>query len=195
MKTMICIRHGRTAWNAMGRFQGVTDIPLDDVGREQVRATAELLRDVACSYAVSSDLQRARESLGILIEGRNLIGEIDVGFRERGFGRWEGLTWNEITELEPSLLHTGIHDNRVFLPENGEAFECVKSRVFAAYERALMRIKDGETAFMVAHAGVLHALLDVLFGPERETTLIMPAGAFVVRTDGERVSFEGISAK
>jgi len=190
---MICVRHGRTAWNADGRFQGTADIPLDDTGREQVRATAAVLRETPCHYAVSSDLARARETLQIVLEGRSLAAHIDSGFRERDFGIWEGLTWNQIVELVPALGITGILDVRSFQPENGEHFSEVKARVRQAYARALEQIDEGQTVFVVAHAGVLHALLDDLFGAERETTMIPPAGAFALYVDGDQARFEGIA--
>jgi len=189
---MIGIRHGRTAWNAAGRFLGHSDIPLDAMGREQVRATALRLCEVPCHHAVSSDLSRARETLGLLLEGRGVVPLLDSGFRERDFGAWEGLTWDEITELEPGLKGSSILDIRGFQPSGGEHFSVVKDRVFAAYERALARIDPGQTVFAVAHAGVFHALLDRLFGADRNTTLIPPAGAFALRVTPGEVTFEGI---
>jgi broad specificity phosphatase PhoE len=192
LKTMICIRHGRTAWNAAGRFLGHADIPLDATGREQVRATALRLREVACHHAVSSDLGRARETLALLLEGRGVAPLKDAGFRERDFGAWEGLTWDEITELEPALKGSGILEIRGFQPRGGELFSVVKGRVFAAYERALARIEPGQTVFAVAHAGVFHALLDQLFGADRNTALIPPAGAFALLVTPGEVTFEGI---
>jgi broad specificity phosphatase PhoE len=189
---MICIRHGRTAWNAAGRFLGHADIPLDETGREQVRATALRLREITCHHAVSSDLSRAHETLALLLEGRTVAPLVDSGFRERDFGAWEGLTWAEITELEPALKQGGILEIRSFQPSGGEPFSVVKGRVFAAYERALRRIDPGQTLFAVAHAGVLHALLDQLFGAERNTMLIPPAGAFALRVAAGEVTFEGI---
>lgn len=189
---MICIRHGRTSWNAAGRFLGHADIPLDATGREQVRATALRLSEIACHHAVSSDLGRARESLALLLEGRPVVPLLDSGFRERDFGAWEGLTWDEITELEPALKGSDILEIRRFQPRGGELFSVVKGRVFAAYERALARIDSGQTVFTVAHAGVFHALLDQLFGVDRNAMLIPPAGAFALRVTPGEVTFEGI---
>lgn len=183
MKTIVCVRHGRTAWNADGRFQGIADIPLDDVGRDQVRASAALLAERQFDYAVNSDLTRAVQTMQILLEGRSLVPESDHGWRERNFGAWEGLTWVEITERTPELSGSLSLDVRNFRPEDGEHFEDVKSRVQLAFERVVNRIDDGQSALVVAHAGVLHALLDVLFSGERIATMIAPAGVLYFDID------------
>ena len=188
MKKIVCVRHGRTAWNAVGRFQGLVDNPLDEVGHEQVRATAALLRAETFDYAVSSGLTRTRQTMEIVLEGRAVLPEVDPGWRERDFGAWEGLTWAEITERSPELAAAVAIDVRNFQPEGGELFDDVKARVAGAYERALEKIDDGATALVVAHAGVLHALLDVLFGPERKASMIPPAGILVLQ-----ISTEGIA--
>jgi|GEM_PF-3462963 len=53
---LICVRHGRTAWNALRKFQGQTDVPLDDEGLAQAQALAAHLRDEHFDVALTSDL-------------------------------------------------------------------------------------------------------------------------------------------
>ena len=55
-------RHGETDWNAAGRWQGQSDVPLNDLGRDQARRLGEALRDKGVTAIVSSDLSRARET-------------------------------------------------------------------------------------------------------------------------------------
>src|ERR1700744_997778 len=100
---LICVRHGRTAWNASRRFQGKTDIPLDDEGRSQARALAAHLRDEHFDVALSSDLVRARTTAETILGDRGLPLELTPAFREMQFGLWEGLTWDEIIARWPGL--------------------------------------------------------------------------------------------
>ena len=94
---ILMLRHGLTDWNIEHRFQGNTDIPLNDAGREQVRSAldefAALASDgVPVDGVVSSPLVRAVESGKIIAEGLGVpyLGAYE-GLQERGFGELEGL--------------------------------------------------------------------------------------------------------
>ena len=60
------IRHGETDWNAVGKIQGKTDIPLNTNGREQARITARLLSKHNIDVIISSPLKRAVETAEII---------------------------------------------------------------------------------------------------------------------------------
>lgn len=103
MTALILIRHGETDWNRERRIQGSTDIPLNDTGRAQARATAALLRDrlpAAITPAiVSSDLARARETAEIIAAELGLPAPRTYpGLRERSYGEAEGLGIDEFRE-------------------------------------------------------------------------------------------------
>lgn len=101
MRSLILIRHGETDWNRAGRIQGLTDIPLNDAGREQARRAAEELRselaispsDAAdAAVIVSSDLQRAAETSDIIAGALGLHAPRRYPeLRERAYGDAEGL--------------------------------------------------------------------------------------------------------
>ncbi|HEU4490154.1 MAG TPA: histidine phosphatase family protein, partial [Jiangellales bacterium] len=59
-RRVVLWRHGRTEWNAAGRFQGQSDVALDDSGRAQAERSARLLAALWPTVLVSSDLLRAR---------------------------------------------------------------------------------------------------------------------------------------
>ena len=59
-------RHGETDWNIEGRWQGHTDVPLNDNGRTQAVAVAEALQSAGLCGVVASDLSRARETAQIV---------------------------------------------------------------------------------------------------------------------------------
>jgi probable phosphoglycerate mutase len=159
---LIVVRHGRTAWNAQRRFQGHSDVPLDEEGRAQARALASRLRDERFDYAVCSDLARARETAEIILAGRDTQPVADAGWREMRFGGWEGLTWPEITAGYPEA---DLEKELPFqIPQGGESFEELCVRVKAAADRLTAALPPHGRAFAVTHAGPLHALFRVLTG-------------------------------
>lgn len=100
MTALILIRHGETEWNRARRIQGATDIPLNDTGRDQARATAALLRERLdpglSATVVSSDLARARETAEIIAaELGTAAPRTYRGLRERGYGEAEGIDVEE----------------------------------------------------------------------------------------------------
>lgn len=103
MTALILIRHGETDWNRDRRIQGSTDIPLNDIGRAQARATAALLRDrlpaAVTPAIVSSDLARARETAEIIAAELGVPAPRTYpGLRERSYGEAEGLGIDEFRE-------------------------------------------------------------------------------------------------
>src|SRR5450432_1632085 len=99
---MLLARHGQTAWNALGKLQGHTDIELDATGREQAHALAVSLRDAGVTRVWSSDLSRARETAAIIATELALASpDVDADLRERKFGVFEGLTREECAANHP----------------------------------------------------------------------------------------------
>jgi broad specificity phosphatase PhoE len=168
---LICVRHGRTAWNADKRFQGHADIPLDDEGRAQATALAALLRDERIDAAVSSDLGRAAETARIVLGPRDLALRLDPDWREMRFGDWEGLTWEQIRAANPHLdagSETSVKD---YTPNGGESFDELRARVRRAAERAAAQVPDDGAVLVATHAGPLHALLSELLGDAERAAL------------------------
>jgi broad specificity phosphatase PhoE len=169
---LIAVRHGRTAWNATGRFQGQTDVPLDDEGRAQARAVGAMLASDTIDAAVASDLARARETAEIVLGERDVALRFDERLREMRFGVWEGLTWSEIVERYPETANRSPITPRFHTPAGGESFEDVCVRVadsLAAIDATIAR--DGGRILLVTHAGILHALLRVALGQSEAEAL------------------------
>src|SRR4051795_767151 len=59
---VVLLRHGRTEWNATGRFQGQMDAPLDGIGRAQAEAAAVAVAPMRPNAIVTSDLSRAADT-------------------------------------------------------------------------------------------------------------------------------------
>lgn len=166
-------------WNRERRFQGQTDVPLSAEGRAQALALARELSNIAFDFAVSSDLSRALET------ARAIYGpgvHADPRWREFEFGKWEGLTWDEIVERWPEYAEESGTAAKRYAPPGGESFDAVAARVGAALDE----LREGRHAhvLVVTHAGPLHAMLHALFGelPVRFT----PASVTRVRFEGER---------
>ncbi len=85
-------RHGQTDWNVVNRFQGHSDIDLNEVGRFQVQHAAQILAGMKPTMIISSDLGRARDTAQSLADLTGLTVEIDEDLRETNGGLWEGKT-------------------------------------------------------------------------------------------------------
>ena len=167
MPTIYYIRHGETEWNALGRLQGVQDIPLNELGRSQSVHAGDVLGDLlkrdghdAQSIGfVASPLGRARQTME-LVRGTvrlPLCGyAVDDRLREIGYGEWEGATLAEMQAKEPDLFARRQAEKWTVAPPGGETYVAVQARV-ADWYRGL---KDDTVA--VAHGGTARALMVVL---------------------------------
>jgi broad specificity phosphatase PhoE len=190
---LVVVRHGRTAWNAAGRFQGHTDVPLDDAGRAQAAAIGAALAGETFARAVASDLTRARETAEIVLGERDVRLDLDPRWREMRFGTWEGLTWTEIVARYPALANRPPAGVRFYTPEGGESFDALCERVASALADLDAEAEDGTRVLIATHAGPLHALLRVALGADAADALavrfspasitriaLAPAGASLV---------------
>src|ERR1700735_3011372 len=106
-------RHGETDWNAAGRWQGHTDVPLNDNGRAQARALAERLRGARLAGVVASDLSRAHETARIVAGELGVsLAYVERELRERGFGVFEGLTRAECETHHAEAWRAWLADRR-----------------------------------------------------------------------------------
>jgi probable phosphoglycerate mutase len=163
-KVVFLARHGETDWNVQGRWQGHTDIPLNEKGRQQARAVAAALRGAGLAGLVSSDLSRAHETARIVgVELGLDVAYVDVDLRERMLGAFEGLTREECEQRHPEAWRAWLQEQKP--PIDGEQPESVASRVIAAIGRAADRlVRDGAPALLVTHGGALRAAVRAATG-------------------------------
>jgi probable phosphoglycerate mutase len=135
---LVLWRHGQTVWNAERRFQGQSDIPLDETGQAQAERAARLLAGLRPDLIVSSDLSRAAGTAAALARLTGLEVTLDKDLRERHGGCWEGLTDAEIRARYPVE-----HAN--WSPPDGEPTPVVAERVAAALHRIAAVLADGQT--------------------------------------------------
>jgi alpha-ribazole phosphatase len=152
---LLLIRHGQTDWNIARRFQGQSDVLLNQTGKNQAKALAERLSSQHVDALYSSDLARAIETAKII---RKSEWHSDPRLREINFGDWEGLTYNKIKEKYPAALaerETDIYKNA---PPNGETLEQLSARVQSMLNELYAKHKE-QTVLIIAHGGVLQILL------------------------------------
>lgn len=168
------IRHGRTAANVDGRWQGRSDDGLDEVGHRQSRSLADWYG--AFDRVVTSPLGRAEQTALALHPSPEAVDDL----AELGFGRWEGLTVDEIRR-DWSILFDRIFLDRTDLPrgETGETWAQLAERV----GRALSTInpRRSEITAVVTHGAAMRAYLSALSGGgwSQAATLDTPANASV----------------
>src|SRR6185369_10870266 len=128
-------RHGETSWNLAGRWQGQTDVGLNDRGREQAEALAGRLRGHGIARVRASDLLRARETAEIVARTLGLGGgvSIDPALRERGYGVFEGLTRDQCAAQHPEAWACYMAD-RTFAPPGAERQQDLVLRMRAAIQ-------------------------------------------------------------
>ena len=164
--TIYLARHGETAWNSEGRWQGRTDIALSDTGRAQAAALAVRLARLGdrIGRVLSSDLCRAAETAEIVSRALGLPPPvIDARLRERGFGVFEGLTREECVGRYPAEWARYEQDRRLH-PPGGEPQEEVAQRFEAAVGEALKaQAAIAGALLIVAHGGALRSFLSVRF--------------------------------
>lgn len=152
---LFLIRHGQTDWNLNRRFQGQSDVPLNETGRQQANALAGRLSNQSFDAIYSSDLRRAAETAGMICASKIHFG---TGLREVNFGDWEGLTYDEIKERYPDSLATWERNVYSSSPPNGETLEDLEKRV-QSFLNDLIQKHNDQTVLVVAHGGVLQVLV------------------------------------
>jgi glucosyl-3-phosphoglycerate phosphatase len=158
---LVLWRHGRTEWNAVGRFQGQLDPPLDDVGRRQARRAVPHLAAPLPegTLVVSSDLSRAAETAVALTDVLGVPLRLDARLREVGMGSWEGLTRQEVAERHPGQYADWLA-GRPISGRGGEDSADVPARALAA----LRALPEAPAAVVVTHGGTSARLLEALLG-------------------------------
>ena len=158
---MVLWRHGQTRWNVEDRFQGHTDVELDEVGHDQAARSARLLAALRPRVIVSSDLRRAMDTAQAL--GRLAEVEVrpDARLRETYGGTWQGLTVDEIRDLDAQAYARWRAGEDV--PAGGaETRTDVATRVLPAIAEAAASVPAGECAVVVTHGGSARAAIGTM---------------------------------
>ena len=163
MPRLVLWRHGRTAWNAAGRFQGQLDPPLDAEGHRGAAAgAAQLVASGTLgpdAVVVASDLGRTVQTAEVLTGLLGVQLRVDARLREHGLGRWEGLTREEVAERFPQQYADWM-SGRPVTGRGGEHPDAVAERAL----NALVDLPPAPVAVVVTHGGTAGRLLERLLG-------------------------------
>lgn len=154
--TRIClVRHGETTWNVEKRIQGQIDVGLNAVGLAQAEAAARWLSGQQAVALYSSDLLRTRQTAECIAASLKRIPVLRPEFRERRYGLFEGLTYDEARAKYPAeyRLFEGREPDFV-IPAGGESLQQLSDRVSSGLRRLAINHR-GEMVVVVTHGGVL----------------------------------------
>ncbi|MFN9031495.1 MAG: histidine phosphatase family protein [Betaproteobacteria bacterium] len=180
------VRHGETAWNAVGRLQGQLDVPLSTTGMWQVGRLVDRLAatedDERISAVVASDLARAWLTARPLAERLALELRPDPRLRERDFGRFQGHTLEEIAARWPDDFARWRERDPAWAIPAGESGQHFSERVLAALAE-IARDHAGHRVLVVTHGGVL----DVVYRHARALTWDAPRHHLMLNCSINRV--------
>ncbi|MBV9099091.1 MAG: histidine phosphatase family protein [Frankiaceae bacterium] len=167
-RRVLLLRHGRTEWNATGRFQGQQDSALDGIGRAQAAAAAVAVAPMHPDIVLSSDLARARDTAAFVSDEAGLPVVTDARLREIHLGRWEGLTRAEARAQFPeeyASWQAGIDARR----GDGETYAEVGARAVACVLESLDRLGPGSLVVAVTHGGTARAAIGTMLELDPDT--------------------------
>jgi broad specificity phosphatase PhoE len=167
---LLLARHGETDWNRDGRWQGQTDTPLNERGREQAHELAAGVAGNGITAVYASDLARARDTGAIVADRLQVPLRTDSRLRELYFGGWEGLTTPEIEERYPDEVTRWRADDGSSAFAGGETYVQMGERVVAALID-IAAAHPSEDVLVVFHGGPIRGLLahaaGVTYGEQR----------------------------
>ena len=151
-------RHGQTAYNLEGRFQGWGDVPLDQTGRDQARQLAVAVAAVEPVSLVSSNLVRALETATIVSELIGLEPQIDPRFAETETGDWTNRSFADVAAEDPEAFTNFVELEADWGFPGGESFATQTARVAAGLEDWRARSNTGATV-IICHGNVIRLAL------------------------------------
>jgi alpha-ribazole phosphatase/probable phosphoglycerate mutase len=166
--TLYLIRHGETEGGEIRRYKGTIDVPLSEIGVSQMEQVSKYIVEKGgkgglMSAVYCSDLTRAIRSAEIVAEPHSLKPVIISSLRERNFGLWEGMSFDEIREKYPLEFDAWAGNPLKFSPMEGESTLAMRDRVIPAMSE-IMENHNKENIAIVAHGGVNRIILCHILG-------------------------------
>lgn len=186
MSKLILVRH--VATDMAGRFCGHLDEGINAAGRAQLERLIDALGKWKFDHVYTSDLQRARQTAEAISLKFDLPLTIRPGLREISFGKWEGLSWNEIEQADAAAAQTWMKEYPYKAAPCGEEYAQFTARVCLEAELLFQSAKKSQDV-VVTHAGVMREMLVRQCGVSSESawSCTKEYGAFVVIDRSSRI--------
>jgi len=163
MGTLVLIRHGQSQWNLENKFTGWVDVPLTDLGKQEAALGGALLKGMRFDAAFTSKLQRAQETLKIVLNeiGQpNVPVEQDQALNERHYGKLQGLNKAETAKQygeEQVKIWRRSYD---IAPPEGESLKDTAARTLPYFHSTILPlVKAGKTILVAAHGNSLRSIV------------------------------------
>jgi len=203
MKQIILVRHGETEWNVKEVFRGRTDIELNETGMRQAELLAEHLSNIKIDAIYSSPLRRALKTAETIASYHKLDVEIAPGLIDFNYGKWQGLSHQEVRDRYKGLYAQWINrPDRVRMPA-GESLDEVRRRAMSVVDRIIAKYEG--SVVLVSHRVVNKVLICALLGLDNShfwnirqdtcgmTIFTYENGEFIL-TKHNNTSYLGVSA-
>jgi 2,3-bisphosphoglycerate-dependent phosphoglycerate mutase len=182
MPLLVIVRHGQSAWNLENRFTGEVDVDLTPLGRQEAASAGKAVKGIHFSQAFTSVLQRAIETLRIILEEAgcpDLPVTRDPALNERNYGQLQGLNKAECArqygDRQVAIWRRSYSER----PPGGESLRDTAARVIPYYTHQIApHLQKGENILIVAHGNSLRSLMMYLekIGEDAISEVDIPTG-------------------
>ncbi len=182
MATLVLVRHGESQWNLENRFTGWVDVPLSEKGVKEAKSAGEKLKGMVFAKAFTSDLQRAQNTLKLILENMGVKAlpiEKDKALNERHYGDLQGLNKAETAKKYGDDQVKIWRRSYDVPPPNGESLKDTAARTLPYFNaKILPELKAGKNILIVAHGNSLRSIVMDLekLSKEQVLELNIPTG-------------------
>jgi broad specificity phosphatase PhoE len=187
LRRIVMIRHGETVGNSRERLHGAADLALSEEGRAQMRVAGRALHQEVFDVVVASPLRRSWQSAKLIAPCAPVL--LVAEFREVDFGRWEGMSLDEVKAADPVLYADWQARKPGFEYPGGEPRAAFRERV----ARGLARVEQtgAQGALLVVHKGVIRTIAELLRGAPLEGVALELGGRLALSRDANGRWFIG----
>ncbi len=195
MSSLVLIRHGQSQWNLENRFAGWTDVPLTERGRSDARKTADAIKDFHFEAGFTSRLQRASETLSIILKALGQEGipvTVDSALNERHYGDLQGLNKAETAKKYGQEKVLQWRRSYAIPPPNGESIAMTACRVLPFLKGYILpQVFAGRTVIVSASGNSMRPMIQYFDHLDDDAAAAMEVGLctpYIYHFEGEKMT-------